>query len=34
MGVRTWQQAIQLWANERKNYNWGAATFQSNAGHL
>lgn len=34
MGVSTWQQAIQLWSNERGKYNWGTATFQSNAGHF
>lgn len=34
MGVSTWQQAIQLWSNERGKYNWSTATFQSNAGHL
>lgn len=34
MGVSTWQQAVQLWIDERGAYNWRSATFQSNAGHL
>lgn len=34
MGVSDWQQAIKLWTDERGAYNWRAATFQSNAGHL
>ena len=33
-GVRNWQQAISMWAAERGAYNWDAATFASNTGHL
>lgn len=34
MGTTTWRQAIKLWSQESGSYNWRAATFQSNAGHL
>jgi len=34
MGTRTWQQAIKLWSSESSAYNWNAASFQGNAGHL